>query len=141
MVSRIARLRRTAIQSEFDNERAEEELSRTNNAFRETKKQLKIAIAKSKKACWTELIDSVDRDPFGKPYKMVLRKLQGPPATATMEASKLSAVVQTLFPEHQERTIDEIGQGDDYVPFTISEVNEAVTRFKARNKAPGPDGI
>lgn len=53
----------------------------------------------------------------------------------------MSTVVQTLFPEHQERTIDEIGHGDDYVPFTISEINEAVTRFKARNKAPGPDGI
>jgi len=77
MVTRITRLRQRG-DAEFDNERANAELTRTNDAFREAKKQLKSAILKSKKACWTELITSVDSDPFGKPYKLVMRKLRGP---------------------------------------------------------------
>lgn len=140
MRERIARLRRNATVG-FDNERAEAELTRTDDAFREAKKRLKIAILRSKKSCWTELIESVDRDPFGKPYKMVMRKLQGPPATATMEVSTLKTVVHTLFPVHQRRADDRIEQADDCIPFTMDEVNEAVARFKARKKAPGPDGI
>lgn len=36
---------------------------------------------------------------------------------------------------------DMIEEEDDCVPFTAGEVNEAVARFKTRNKAPGPDGI
>lgn len=72
---------------------------------------------------------------------MVTRKLQGLPATATMEANTLRSVIHTLFPTHQQWMDDRIEEGDDCVPFTVSEVNEAVARFKTRNKAEGPDGI
>ncbi|KAL5237089.1 hypothetical protein ACI65C_004499 [Semiaphis heraclei] len=100
MVTRITRLRQRG-GAEFDNERANAELTRTNDAFREAKKQLKSAILKSKKACWTELISSVDSDPFGKPYKLVLRKLRGPPASVTMERQTLDAVIESLFPTYR----------------------------------------
>lgn len=102
MVARIARLRRQAA-VDFDNERAEAELTRTNDAYREAKRQLKHAILCSKKACWAELIQSVDNDPFGKPYKIVMRKLRGSPATSTMEPEIFEAVISTLFPSHDHR--------------------------------------
>jgi len=73
-------------------------------AYREAKRQLKIAILRSKNTCWKELISSVDADPFGKPYKLVMRKLRGPPPTASMEYATLQSVVDTLFPKHQART-------------------------------------
>jgi len=88
MVARIARLReRTA--GDFDEVRANAELKRTNDAYTTAKKQLKHAIYRSKKACWSDLIASVYKDPFGKPYKLVMRKLKGPSATATMEHQTL----------------------------------------------------
>jgi len=72
--------------------------------YREAKRQLKIAILRSKTTCWKELISSVDADPFGKQYKLVMRKLRGPPPTASMEYATLQSVVDTLFPKHQART-------------------------------------
>lgn len=63
---------------EFDNERASEELRRGKSTLPEVKIQINIDIRQSKETCWSELIDSVDKDPFGKPYKMVMRKLRGP---------------------------------------------------------------
>ncbi|XP_015375188.1 PREDICTED: uncharacterized protein LOC107169818 [Diuraphis noxia] len=102
MVARVARLTQRA-NADFDNDRATSELERTKSDFVVAKRRLKHAISRSKKACWSELIASVDQDPFGKPYKMVMRKLRGPPATATMEPEMLKTVVSTLFPTHQQR--------------------------------------
>lgn len=140
MAAQIARLR-TRAASDFDEERAEAELARTKNDYREAKRQLKYAIQWSKKACWTSLIELVDKDPFGKPYKLVMRKLRGPSATATMEPDTLKTIVSTLFPTHQERQDDAREQLVEFEPFTMREVNDAIERFKDRNKAPGPDGI
>jgi len=140
MVARITRLR-TRAAAGFDNNRAEEELARTNNAYREAKRQLKNAIMRSKKACWTKLIKSVDSDPFGKPYKTVMRKLRGRPATATMEPDMLKTIISTLFPAYQLRQDRTTEQSANWEPFSITEIDDAIARFKGRNKAPGPDGI
>lgn len=48
-VRMVARMRPPA---DFDNVRAKSELTRTNDEFREAKRQLKIAILQSKKRCW-----------------------------------------------------------------------------------------
>jgi len=72
---------------------------------------------------------------------MVMRKLRGPPATATVEPETLQTVVSTLFPIHQQRQAKVIEQPVNWEPFTQREVDCAVTKFKGRNKAPGPDGI
>lgn len=140
MTARVSRLRRRQGQ-EFDDERAEAELTAANEAYRETKKQLKIAIQRSKRACWKELISSVDADPFGKPYKLVMRKLRGPPPTASMELATLQSVVDSLFPRHQARTDAPLVPADPIVPFTATEVDSAVERAGGKNKAPGPDGL
>jgi len=57
------------------------------------KRQLKLAIQQIKKRCWKELISTVDGDPFGKPYKLVMRKLRGPPAIASMEMQTMQTVI------------------------------------------------
>ena len=50
---------------------------------------------------WRELLVSLDSDPWGCPYKMVLNKLRpwAPPATESMDPRFLEEVVGTLFPE------------------------------------------
>lgn len=100
MSTRLVSLRRRAAETavELDEARADAEMARVTAVFRDTKQQLKFAIMRSKKNCWQELIDSVDGDPFGKPYKMVMRKLRGAPATSTMEPQILRTVVDSLFP-------------------------------------------
>ncbi|KAE9528677.1 hypothetical protein AGLY_012252 [Aphis glycines] len=70
----------------------------TDAQLRMCKKALKTAVARSKKACWDELVQSVESDPFGKPYKLVMRKLSGPPATDRMELDTLRSTIETLFP-------------------------------------------
>ncbi|KAL4131252.1 hypothetical protein QTP88_008590 [Uroleucon formosanum] len=140
MTARVSRLRRRQT-LEFNEERADAELAATNSAYREAKKQLKTAILRSKRTCWKELISSVDADPFGKPYKLVMRKLRGPPPTASMEYATLQSVVDSLFPEHRARTDGPPVPADSIVPFTASEVDAAVERAGSRNKAPGPDGL
>lgn len=62
------------------------------------KKALRTEIAKSKERAWKELLETVEKDVWGKPYKLVLRKLQGPPVTANMEPTMLKEIVATLFP-------------------------------------------
>lgn len=140
MVTRITRLRQRG-DADVDNECASVELTRTNDAFREAKKQLKSAILKSKKACWTELISSVDSDPFGKPYKLVMRKLRGPPASVTMERHTLDAVIDTLFPTYRNSIGSPLLHADSPVPFTAAELEAAMCRIRSKSKAPGPDGI
>lgn len=140
IVTRIARLR--ARQSaDFDNARAESELTRTNDNFREAKRQLKLAILQSKKRCWKELISIVDGDPFGKPYKLVMKKLRGPPAIASMEMQTLENVICTLFPANPTSSYRNLPTSEPPVPFTTDEVIAAVDRARSRNKAPGPDCI
>jgi len=103
----------------FDNDRAEADLARTNLGYREAKKQLKIAIRQSKATCWKELIASVESDPFLKPYKLVMRKLRGPLAKATMELQTLQAVIRTLFPINQTSTDRPPPRFGLPVPFTL----------------------
>lgn len=50
------------------------EVDRSN--YKAIKKALKAAIKKAKSAAWNELISSIDRDPWGLPYKLVMGKLR-----------------------------------------------------------------
>uniref|UniRef100_A0A2S2PHN8 Uncharacterized protein n=1 Tax=Schizaphis graminum TaxID=13262 RepID=A0A2S2PHN8_SCHGA len=94
-----ARLRR--IQLDADDPvavRAAAEAEAAAVQLRACKKTLKVAIAVSKIACWDELVQTVESDPFGKPYKLVMQKLSGPPATARMDLDTVTMTVNTLFP-------------------------------------------
>jgi len=109
--------------------------------LREAKKALKKAIARSKKACWDELVRAVDTGPFGKPYKIVMRKLSGPPATARMELDTLTTTIGTLFPACPPNIQGAVGQLEPFNLFSAEEVNDVVKRFGSRRTAPGPDGV
>lgn len=121
----------------------DEVMVRLTDVLKEARKKLKIAIRLSKKRCWNELIASVDRDPWGRPYKVVMRKLQGAPPTANMEIGIIREVTGGLFPDHSRMVLDEIPPlpleaGSE---FSQAEVDVAVERIKGRKKAPGPDGL
>ncbi|XP_032689772.1 uncharacterized protein LOC116853030 [Odontomachus brunneus] len=58
------------------------------------------AIAKAKVLAWEDLISSVDREPWGCPYRMVMRRLRpwAPPLTDTLNPELLDKIVEGLFP-------------------------------------------
>uniref|UniRef100_A0A2S2R3J6 Retrovirus-related Pol polyprotein from type-1 retrotransposable element R1 n=1 Tax=Sipha flava TaxID=143950 RepID=A0A2S2R3J6_9HEMI len=110
--------------------------------LRSCKKALKTEITKSKERVCKELLETVENDVWGKPYKLVLRKLQGPPTAANMEPITLKEIVPTLFPTKASLRQIEYNHSDTPIPlFTQDEVSEAFKRMAPRRKAPGPDGL
>lgn len=110
---------------------------------------LQVAIADAKSRSWSELLEGLNRDPWGRPYKMVLGKLRPwvPPLTETLDPGFVGDVVNTLFPRVQDNLSSPpvIPSSpiiwDDELGVTEQELDRAVKRLRARNTAPGPDGI
>lgn len=73
--------------------------------LRHARIRLKNLILESKKRSWIELIESVNNDPWGKPYKIVMQKLRGAatPVSETLERNFLLEVLSYLFPEKESR--------------------------------------
>jgi hypothetical protein len=88
--------------------RCEEEISRTYAAYRKTRKVLQREIKIAKDRSWKELIESVESDPWGRPYEVVLTKLRPPVPlqTESMDPETLDKVVGTLFPRQEARPQD-----------------------------------
>lgn len=86
------------LRSQIDHANALLSLEGAIGRFGGAKKAMRLAICHSKSRCWDELVKSVDRDPWGKPYKLVLGKLNGQPPVTTMEKAMLMRVTSGLFP-------------------------------------------
>lgn len=110
--------------------------------YQQARKRLKAAIKASKKAAWAELCDIADEDPFGKPYKVVMKKLSGPPAASRMEPEVVGQVVDGLFPQHPAPMVTLPEVVEDVPLLSTEEVDVAVDRLRRKNwRAPGPDEI
>ncbi|XP_052743527.1 uncharacterized protein LOC128199182 [Bicyclus anynana] len=117
--------------------------------YRQAKKALQIAIRSSKEQAREELLEGLNRDPWGRPYRVARGKLrnQGPPVTQTLQPEFLRRVVDELFPDSRGHipptmsssvTIEDNG----YVPLvTEEEIDVALERLQSKKTAPGPDGI
>lgn len=69
-------------------------------AYAVAKKTLRKAIRKAKNASWAELITTIDSDPWGLPYKLVMGKLHrsSPALSETLEEGTLDKLLNSLFP-------------------------------------------
>jgi len=119
----------------------EESLEAASRAYKEARMNLRMAITRSKALSWKQLIQSVDGDVRGKPYKLVTRKLQGPPATSIMETESVKRITDVLFPSRVPLDAQNFPAGEKFPPFTIEEVNMAVHRAQRKATAPGLDNI
>jgi hypothetical protein len=72
----------------------------TKEALREAKKALRVSIGRVKAAAWDELVSALDRDPWGRLYKIATKKLRpwAPPVAETLDARLFDEVVNQLFP-------------------------------------------
>lgn len=125
-----------------------DEIRRTYEVYRNATKSLQLAIAESRSRSWGELLQGLDRDPWGRPYKMVLGKLRPcvPPLTETLDPSFVEQVAEALFPRDETSPMSpsllaELTDWSEDRGVTEAELSQALARLNNRNSAPGPDGI
>lgn len=140
--------------------RDEEEISSCYEAYREARRTLQREIKIAKARCWAELVEAVESDPWGRPYKIATKKLRptAPPLTANMDPVLLNKVIGTLFPpedrdagrsapssyfggDDDEEAVTTTTEWSEELGVTEEELFEATRRMASRDVAPGPDGI
>lgn len=120
--------------------------------YQRAKKKLRLGITKAKGKSWQDLIDSIEEDPWGLPYRIVLKRLRrsSPTMTETIGHDMAIKLVTSLFPENlgsniRDTTIRNSRSGrnvNSEVPeVTWREVVQVFRERPAGNTAPGPDGI
>ena len=109
-----------------------------NTKYKVAKKALKKSISRAQKEKWSELLETVNKDPWGKAYNVVTGKLQG--RAANPDGLERLRVAQSLFPTHPTISWAQDEWTGEVTPFSESEIQAAADRIKI-GKAPGPDGI
>ncbi|CAH2107634.1 unnamed protein product [Euphydryas editha] len=144
------RARRSYTHSRRRRVRDEEREGQLYAAYNHARAALKLAICRAKDAKRQEMMEGLERDPWGRPYRAALNKLraQGPPLTETLQPGFLSQVVENLFPTQAVHTPpvmappDDVREADEenVPPVSESEMGAAATRMR-KSAAPGPDGV
>lgn len=135
--------------------RDEAEITRYYEAYRETRRTLQREIKIVKPRSWTEIVESVESDPRGRPYRLVTEKFDlrpHSPLTTHMDPMLLANVMGTLFPRQDNDarqscpsssssgTTTTTKWGEE-LRVTEEEFFEATKRMAFRNAALDPDGI
>lgn len=148
----IADLRREAIRHSRRVARCKGNVTRRAEAierYREARKSLRTAIKRSKAKAWEELLQTLEEDPWGRPYKIVLNKLRpaAPPITETLDPEFVGEVITTLFPATNGGNEGYLGlpppnqEWTDDLEVGMGELLRAIKRGLKGNTAPGPDGL
>ncbi|XP_070530005.1 uncharacterized protein [Cardiocondyla obscurior] len=147
----IAALRRDAIRTSRKVTRSRDNQDRRAEAlatYKEARKTLRTAIRKAKEESWTELIEALDDDPWGRAYKIVCKKLRpmAPPITEVLAPQFLKEVIGKLFPPDTREDGRVHLQSSDLdwnaaLEITEEEFLHAAKRGLRGNTAPGPDGL
>ena len=122
--------------------RGQEIVDARNQEMQDARRKLKKKIRDSKRRCVKELLDEVELDPWGRPYKVVMKKIKGSYAPPPKCPELLHRIVTTLFPRQlQEPCVIEAGISEDVFPQITKEELLAACKRVGNKKAPGPDSI
>jgi hypothetical protein len=128
------RFKRGRSQPPVDQEQRKEE-------FKLARKELKVAIKKSKKASWDDLCKQVESDPWGLPYKLVTKKLVGRrPILGLSAPGRAEYIIDALFPRETATVWPPCTESYVFPEVTCAEIEEHRKRIP-NGKAPGPDGV
>ncbi|XP_063372175.1 uncharacterized protein LOC134660374 [Cydia amplana] len=128
----------------------ENEERRLYEVYKTSKQEFSKAIGHAIEVSRAEFLETLNNDPWGRPYRLVRNKLRpwAPPLTQTLQPELVTRVVTGLFPErgpHQPPIMAPPTVGpreEDIVPPVLPvELAVAVHRLRGKNTAPGPDGI
>ncbi|CAH2092422.1 unnamed protein product [Euphydryas editha] len=109
--------------------------------YKSARQKLKKAIKSSKRQCWKELLNEVENDPWGRPYKVVMTHLKNQPMLLLTCPILLNKIVTALFPSQLEMRHPTEQYEEEEIPLiTEEELLEACDRV-GNAKAPGLDGI
>ena len=121
-----------------------EELTRKRAEYLLATQMLKGAIHRAKTSAWQELIATLDNDPWGLPYRIVLNRLRlsTPGLTITLESDVLRALLDKLFPPGNPLIPIDLGDCEEgRTPVTVEEVKRAIAAKVNTSTSPGPDGF
>ncbi|KAG7294991.1 hypothetical protein JYU34_022602 [Plutella xylostella] len=118
-------------------------------AYKAAKKAIKIAIRRSKEAARNEMLEALDVDPWGRPYRAARKKLRpwAPPLTQSLRPQLVDQVTSALFPSRPPHAppsmaaVLEPAEDNHVPPVTEAELRVALHRLRTRKAAPGLDGI
>lgn len=150
--SEIARLRKESLQARRawthakERRRIPEITNELRRRYNTARRLLRKEINKAKSSAWRELIQTIDSDPWGRPYKLVMRRMKSsiPSLTETLDKGVMDLLLSALFP--QGRVVDpalhwEEWQWEEEWSITVSEIKRIIKKKMGNNTAPGPDGL
>lgn len=116
--------------------------------YKRAKKELRSLISRAKTRAWEELLDSVEEDPWGLPYKLVLGRLSRAAGgtISWIDPELMGPLVDSLFPDGRTHSPEDCCPEFQWDPHLQIEVGEVARVIKQARKgggdpAPGPDGI
>lgn len=113
--------------------------------YREAKKELRFMIAKAKNTAWKALIKTIDEDPWGLPYRIVMNKLRRntPTLTEMLDKNILEDTLRQLFPKAlKKKSGMEIDiDWDENWDISALEIHRIARKRTISNTAPGIDGV
>ncbi|XP_018378083.1 PREDICTED: uncharacterized protein LOC108770845 [Trachymyrmex cornetzi] len=140
---RLRRLRRRTYQDD-------EEFQIRMDEFRLARDTFGKAIRKAKAKAWEEFVLTLNEDPWGRPYKAVMKKLRRwtPPFTESLNSETLDRVLGRLFPgdlEDDWREPELPFEGEmawrENLGVTQEELMLSAKKMKEKDAAPGPIGV
>ena len=107
---------------------------------KEARLKLVKVIKASKAHCWDELVKEVEHDPWGRPYKVVMKRMKPQSLSSPTCPVLLEKIVTSLIPQQPDLQIGDLNSVEPVPPITLEELKSAYSRM-GNKKAPGPDGI
>ncbi|XP_076660541.1 uncharacterized protein LOC143363896 [Halictus rubicundus] len=124
--------------------------------YKLAKKNLQRLISRAKDKAWRDLCETIDKDIWGKPYKMVIRQVKSNNLPAALSLAFADTVLKGLFPqgnnplsaqeqyesEEEENQTGEPGENPEtrFPEVSTEEILKASKLLKI-GKAPGIDGL
>lgn len=124
-----------------------ERISLLAGELKNSRKELRIAIGKTKREAWDELLEGLNRDPWGRLYKTAMNKIrpENMDICRKLPGKTIDDILGKLFP--QDRGTNKYkgsrSRVEKSIPLTMVDEVEAIIQqtIKKSKKAPGPDGI